>query len=71
MVTGVIPVVTDAVSVTTLPEAIVVAALPPAVTARVVVVAVAACAEAMLPAPHTDNPTMPHAAATLALLLTR
>jgi len=45
-VTGVVPAFTEAVSVTTLPEATVVAALPPEVTARVAAVAVFVCADA-------------------------
>lgn len=51
-VTAAVPSCTVAVSVTTLPEATVVTAPPPEVTARVVVVAAFACAEATFHAPH-------------------
>jgi hypothetical protein len=50
-VTAAAPTFTEAVSVTTLPDATVVTALPPEVTARVVLVAAGACAEALLHAP--------------------
>jgi hypothetical protein len=53
VVTAAAPAFTDAVSVTTLPEATVVTVPPPEVTARVVVVAGLACAEAEVHTPHT------------------
>jgi len=60
VVSGVVPAVTDAVRVTTLPEFTVVAALPSDVTVRVVLVAVAVCAEDALQAPHSIAPRTPH-----------
>jgi hypothetical protein len=64
-VTGVAPAFTDAVSVTTLPEATVVTALPPEVTARIVVVAALVCAEAVVHAPHTVMANIRQRAANL------